>query len=336
MRVVESWAPVRICDTGGWTDTWFARSGAVFSIAVAPHVHVRIEATAGEGVDLHAPDLGERYDVDPAHPPGRQPLLEAALQLAVVPPDVRLAVVVRAGVAPGAGTGTSAAVVVALLGALDRLTPGVAAPMAIARDAHRVETELLGLQSGVQDQLAAAVGGINLFEVRYPDASVHPVAVSGATVAALEQRLVLVVLDRPHRSSAVHDEVIARIVGDDREPPAFERLRAAARRSARACAAGDLDALGRAMIDNHDAQRALHPGLISAAADAVVEAARRHGASGWKVNGAGGDGGSLTLLAGQGDGAARRLADDVRAVAGDRVIVPIEIDRDGLRVVTRE
>jgi len=35
-RVIRAEAPVRICDLGGWTDTWFAEHGAVCSIAVTP------------------------------------------------------------------------------------------------------------------------------------------------------------------------------------------------------------------------------------------------------------------------------------------------------------
>ena len=29
-RVVNSSAPIRVCDNGGWTDTWFARRGVDF------------------------------------------------------------------------------------------------------------------------------------------------------------------------------------------------------------------------------------------------------------------------------------------------------------------
>jgi len=33
---VSAVAPIRICDIGGWTDTWFARRGTIFNIAVYP------------------------------------------------------------------------------------------------------------------------------------------------------------------------------------------------------------------------------------------------------------------------------------------------------------
>jgi len=42
LRVVNSAAPIRICDIGGWTDTWFAGHGKNFNIGVYPYVEVQI------------------------------------------------------------------------------------------------------------------------------------------------------------------------------------------------------------------------------------------------------------------------------------------------------
>jgi D-glycero-alpha-D-manno-heptose-7-phosphate kinase len=50
------------------------------------------------------------------------------------------------------------------------------------------------------------------------------------------------------------------------------------------------------MIANTEAQRSLHPALVGTSATAVMTLARESGAVGWKVNGAGGDGGSVTIL----------------------------------------
>jgi hypothetical protein len=47
-----------------------------------------------------------------------------------------------------------------------------------------------------------------------------------------------------------------------------------------------------------DAQEALHPALVGARHRAVIDVAHRLGATGWKVNGAGGEGGSLTVVLG--------------------------------------
>ncbi len=35
-RIINSVAPIRICDNGGWTDTWFAGQGRIFNIRNIP------------------------------------------------------------------------------------------------------------------------------------------------------------------------------------------------------------------------------------------------------------------------------------------------------------
>jgi D-glycero-alpha-D-manno-heptose-7-phosphate kinase len=98
-----------------------------------------------------------------------------------------------------------------------------------------------------------------------------------------------------HRSSAIHDAVIADL---STNASALDVLRLCAQDAADALGAGDLRAYGDALSRNTEAQRALHPGLVSAGADAVIDAARAAGALGWKVNGAGGDGGTVTVVLG--------------------------------------
>ena len=50
------------------------------------------------------------------------------------------------------------------------------------------------------------------------------------------------------------------------------------------------------MIANTEAQVSLHPAIVGVDARRVIEFAAASGALGWKVNGAGGDGGSITIL----------------------------------------
>ena len=45
--VITASTPVRVCDNGGWTDTWFGGPGRVFNIAVTPGVEVSIRPATG-------------------------------------------------------------------------------------------------------------------------------------------------------------------------------------------------------------------------------------------------------------------------------------------------
>src|SRR5262245_12421411 len=157
-RVVRSTAPVLVCDNGGWTDTWFARYGKVFNIAVSPLVEVEareyryVLRPRPERVHLRAVNFGDEYAVDPEGPgEGRHPMLEAAIRRATIPKDVALDIRLHSDVPPGASMGTSAAVAVALVGALDALTPGRLTPEEAAYAAHSIEVDMLKRQSGIQD-----------------------------------------------------------------------------------------------------------------------------------------------------------------------------------------
>ena len=78
-----------------------------------------------------------------------------------VPKNLSCEVTIYSEAPGGASTGTSAAVTVALIGALDSLTPGRMTPHEVALAAQRIETEMLHQQCGIQDQLCAAYGGIS-------------------------------------------------------------------------------------------------------------------------------------------------------------------------------
>ena len=79
---------------------------------------------------------------------------------------------------------------VALIGALDCLTPGRMTPHEVAFAAQQIETEMLRQQCGIQDQLCSAYGGINYIEMyMYPHASVSPIQVPNSIWWELERRL---------------------------------------------------------------------------------------------------------------------------------------------------
>ena len=338
LRVINSVAPIRICDNGGWTDTWFAEYGAIFNIGVYPYAEAQLKVLRRDEVDdrivIHAENYGERFPVQPGNREwNHHPLLEAAVEYMDVPDDVAFEVAIYSEAPAGASTGTSAAVTVALIGSLDMLTPGRMTPYEVAQTAQKIETEMLAQQCGIQDQLCSAFGGINYIEMyQYPQASVSQLHVPDSTWWELEKRLVLVFLGKAHSSSDVHETVIADLEGAPPDSPKLEDLRQTAAKSRDAVYAGDFASLGRAMIENTEAQTRLHPALVGAEAQQLIELAQAHGALGWKVNGAGGHGGSLTLLMGAESAQKRRLIRDLAGANSHFQHIPIYLSRYGLRV----
>ncbi len=336
IRIINSVAPIRICDNGGWTDTWFAEYGKVFNIGVYPYAEVQVEVYryAGEGarVVIYAENYGERYAPELKTGWDRHPLLEAAIERMHVPDDVAFQVTIYSEAPAGASTGTSAAVTVALVGALDRPTPGRLTSHEVAYVAHSIETDMLNQQSGIQDQLCSAYGGVNFIDMfQYPYATVSQIWVPNSIWWELERRLVLIYLGKSHHSSEVHGRVIHHL--EDVGPTARQltALRATAEPSRDALYSGDFAALGQAMIQNTEAQRDLHPDLIDPDAQRVIEVAQAHGALGWKVNGAGGAGGSLTILCGSLSHIKRTMIREVEQEDALFKNIPIYLSRFGLR-----
>ena len=337
-RILHAAAPIRICDNGGWTDTWFARNGKVFNMGVSPYVEVEIKIfpidALADPVVLDVANYQDRYTFTPGASPGRHPLLEAVVDEMGLPGDTAIEISIRSDVPAGSATGTSAAVAVALVGALDALTPGRLRPDEIAAEAHRIEVDRLSVESGVQDQICAAFGGVNYIEVSpYPRTTVTHLTLPSTTWLELDARLVLVYLGRAHVSSDVHDQVISTVTAKQSESERIlDELRGAAEDARDAVLAADFWALGKAMRRNNEAQERLHPELVGPQAQAVFDIAAACGSLGWKVNGAGGDGGSITLLA-DGDTRRREQLLETLQVADSRLqVIPTSLSRRGLRV----
>lgn len=327
MQTIRARAPVRFCDLGGWTDTRIVPSGAVLNFAATLYTHVTLQVGAFAGITIESYDTDEQAhirDIRQVEYDSVLDLFKAAIKRSGIKRGVRI--LVRSDAPPGSGLGSSAALGVATVAALARYLQWNLLPYEVARESQALETEELGLECGVQDQLASAYGGVNFMEVNYPHARVFPMPLDSATLCELEDRFVLVYTGRSHFSSAMHQKVIAEYEAG-RNRHVFDRLAECAVRGKEALLSGDLDAFAEAMNDNWEAQKALHPDITTPEIEALHEAVRAAGAIGFKANGAGG-GGTVTVLA-------QRNCDHlIRRAVEDRgmTVLPAKIDFTGLRV----
>lgn len=336
---VHASTPVRINDIGGWTDTWFSEHGKVLNMAVVPGVEVRLKAMANpekepRRVLIHLLNYGEDLWIHPENPDFSQhALIHGAFKVLRVPEDVRVEGSIISHVPAGSSTGTSASVCVALLGALEQLAGKRHSPRDIAALAHKVETDVLGLQSGIQDQIAAACGGVCFIDMKqYPHADVIRLNLDEDLFGRLDQRLLLVYLGRAHRSSDIHQSVIKLLRKEGSQWPVLRELRDLADQAKAVLLEADLKALGAIMIRNTECQKRLHRDLVSEEAERVIATARSWKASGWKVNGAGGTGGSVTILASGETHERERMREELRGLGKNIKLLPVRLTRTGLTV----
>lgn len=334
--IINAIAPTRICDVGGWTDTHFARTGAVFNIAIYPFVEVQIHSLptqpiAGQLI-VNVENYGDAYTLNQkCIVYDKHPLIEATIKTMQLQLQTALKINIFSHAPPGASMGTSAAVSVALIGALNAWNESHLSAPDIANLAYTIETKELGLECGVQDQLASAYGGINLIEIEaFPQARVAHLTIPDAIKWELEQRLLLVYIGKPHNSSAIHKQVIANLGNAPHQDQRLSKLRQLAYQAKDALGAGDFVQLGQVFNANTQVQRELHSSLICNDFEAVIALAKKFQALGCKVNGAGGDGGSIAILT-DGDMSKKRLLQQTLVQQGLQVL-PMRLAHHGLQV----
>lgn len=294
---IFSRAPVRICDIGGWTDTWFYPEGAVFNICIDLFSHVKIIPNNTGKIKIISENLNvqtEIQDIRKIEYNGNLDLLKAALKRMCIEKGANI--YIKTDVPPGCGTGTSASVSVALIAALACFSSKSLKPNEIAKLAHELEIDELKLESGVQDQYAAAYGGINFMEIDYPSVKIVPITLEDDQKTSLEKELLLIYLGS-RSSNEMHKAVIRNYQNkDDSTIKSLEIIKNCAYEMVKAINTKDLDLMGNIMNKNWEAQKNLHPFMVNPLIKKAEYIAKKNGALGFKVNGAGG-GGSATILA---------------------------------------
>jgi D-glycero-alpha-D-manno-heptose-7-phosphate kinase len=339
LKTIRASSPLRLNDIGGWTDTWFSGEGRVLNMAVFPPVDVEMkifdnENGSADRVCLHVLDYGERFRIDPDEPDySTHPLLQAALNSIPVPQNLRLDISIHSPFPPGSAIGTSASVCVALLGTLAAIHETPFALEEIVSLAHKAETEKLGLQSGIQDQICAAYGGIcDIRMPSYPKFEVERIELLPDLCQELNDRLCLVYLGDAHSSSDLHRQVISTLELKDAPFTQIQNLRRLAVEAKDSLVKGEIVDFGNVMIKNNEAQRKLDPRLISPEADAVAGIASKLGAIGWKVNGAGGKGGSITILASREETQKTAMLARIEGLGRGITNLPVRLSSQGLTV----
>jgi D-glycero-alpha-D-manno-heptose-7-phosphate kinase len=187
-----------------------------------------------------------------------------------------------------------------------------------------LEAVEIGVPTGNQDYLAAIHGGLAAYHHEVDGTRREPIAIP----AGLQERLVLAYTGRPRQSGFSNWDMFRRFVeGEGRAVRRMETIGRIAREMRDALFAGDLDAAGRLLDEEGRLRYRLAPSVATPELRRTGAVAKRAGALGVKVCGAGG-GGCLVALARE--GRSEQVARAIEA-AGARLL-PCRIARRGLRV----
>jgi len=312
-------APTRIDLAGGTLDIWPISS--MVEGAVTVNVAIRLFATADVAprgdrkVEIVSADRGRRLRLPLPIPREalRGPLSWLVRLVDAFAPGRALTLSVRAEAPAGAGLGGSSALGIAVGAALSAAAGQRPTREALLRRVQDLETREIRVPTGSQDYLAALWGGISAFH--YGDGGIEREGLP--QTRALGGRLVLAYTGEPRQSGYSNWDMFRRYIdGERRTVRRMEAIAALAREMRDALRSGAIDEAGRLLGEEARLRYALAPSVATPALLAAGRAARRAGALGAKVCGAGG-GGCLVAIAGR--GRAPAVASAMEA-AGARVL----------------
>ncbi|MFP4057578.1 MAG: GHMP kinase [Candidatus Brocadiia bacterium] len=336
--MIRARAPVRIDFAGGWTDVadFAAESpGAVVNAAISVHAYASIrQPEAGEagdeGIQIYAADFNlylHAQDVRRLEYDGNADLVKAAIRHLGV--DQRCFITTRSDAPPGSGLGTSAAMGVALLGALGHLAGRPLVGSEVAEMASEIEREELGIRGGKQDHYASAIGGVQFMEFHGATVRASPIRLSPRVEFELEKHLVLCYTEHSRLSGDIHQRVAEAFRrGDGDTTAAIANLKRIARLMKESLILGDLEGVARLMNENWANQKRLHPSVSNERMEELFAIARESGAAGGKACGAGGGGCLLFVAKPDHEHILRQALEDAGARGIDFVL-----DFHGLRVI---
>ena len=287
MIIVRS--PLRITLGGGGTDLpsyYRDHGGFLVAAAIDKYVYITLHKTFQPGYIVKYSEL-ERVERanDIKHP-----IVRAAIEL--VGTDDRVEIASMADIPAGTGLGSSGSFTTALLRALHTRQRNVISPHALADQACHIEIDLLREPVGKQDQFIAAYGGVTCFEFNKDDSvTVNAAAISHEVLDNLEDGLCLFFTGYTRAASAIlKDQDDKSKAKDGSIIDNLHYVKDLGRQSHKALVAGDLQRFAQLMDEHWQYKKKRSGDMSNHKIDEWYEVAKRNGALGGKLIGAGGGG----------------------------------------------
>lgn len=323
--MIISRTPYRVSFFGGGTDypAWYREhGGAVLSAAIARYCYLTCRwlppffEHKSRVVYSIIEDVMRNKDIK--HPAVRESLLHLGIRDGIE--------IHHDGDLPKmTGLGTSSSFTVGLLHALYALRGEFRSRMQLATEAILIERDRCGDRVGSQDQISAAFGGLNHIRFSQDDSiSVESVPLSAARMSEFQDSLLLFFTGFSRYSSEVVTEQLQNISKKEKELSCMATM---VDEGLRILTEGrDMADFGRLLHESWMLKRSLSSRVSTPAIDAMYETARKAGATGGKITGAGG--GGFLLLFVEAD---RR--DSVRQALSSLLHVPFNLDHDGSQII---
>lgn len=323
--LVVTRTPLRISFVGGGTDLpgfYEEEPGMVLSTTIDKHLYVTVKRHGelfDEGFRLNYSQTEHVQRLEEV----KNHIARECLRLLAIDPPIYISTI--ADLPEFSGLGSSSSFAVGLLNALHAYRGERVSAGQLAEEASSVEIDILKRPIGKQDHYAAAFGGLNLFCFQ-PDGSVtvEPQRLADGALDRLFDHLMVFWTAMRRDAGAVLGEQQA---NTSRNRGLLQEMRAHARTLQAMMRNGcDPLACGRLLDETWRLKRQLASTISNSRIDGWYEQAKRAGAVGGKICGAGG-GGFLLLVA------PPERRDPVRRALADLTEVTIRYEAQGSRIL---
>ncbi|HEY3234650.1 MAG TPA: sugar kinase, partial [Polyangiaceae bacterium] len=287
--MIVSRAPFRFSLGGGGTDlpSYYREFGGfVVSAAVDHYIYVSANKRFYDDLRL----AYSQTEIVPTVDQIRHPIFREALRMTGISSAIELSSV--ADLPSNTGLGSSSSFTVALLNALHTYKREFLSSRQLAEEACELEMVRLGEPVGKQDQYIAAFGNVTALTIDTDGTvQVEPVPVSDEVLDELQNNLLIMFsgTERP-AERALREQGDRLVKRDPATVAGLHRIKELGQEVYRLLVQGDTDRYGELLHEHWQRKRQLASSITDEQIDEHYEAARKAGAIGGKLMGAGGGG----------------------------------------------
>ena len=320
MIIVQT--PLRISFFGGGTDFssfFLEEGGCVLTSAIDKYIFVAIKERFDSKLRVGYTQTEMVDEIDQIH----HELIRESLRLTGIERGVEITTM---GDIPseGSGLGSSSTVTVGALHAMYAYRGEIVSADRLAREACTVEIETLKKPIGIQDQYIAAYGGLRFLEfLPSGEVKAEKVKISPEAHRALNDNFLLFFTGVSRSSSSILQEQTSKMRDRVRELREIKQMALQARSDIEK---GNIDDLGVLIHQSWELKKRLAGKVSNGHINEIYETARRAGAIGGKITGAGG-GGFLLLYVPYG------CQNSVRTALHGLQELPFRLEADGTKVI---
>ena len=295
--LIRAKAPLRISFAGGGTDVPpypKKEGGCVLNATINKYAYGTLRPRKDNHIRIESLDfnISVDYNIDESLPyDGKLDLVKAAIKKIGMQESIGFDLFLHSDAPPGTGLGSSSTMMVALVGLLKEFKNLPLTDYEIANLAYIIERKELKIKGGLQDQYAATFGGFNFIEFLKDRVIVNPLKISKDVINELEYNLLLCYTGKTRLSAKIIEDQVNRYEKGNKETlEGMRNLKEITIEMKNALLQKKFIEFGELLHLAWKNKKKMSKRITNPQIEEMYKVARKNGAIGGKISGAGGGG----------------------------------------------